>query len=145
MAGDLRFPRINNVTLSARLTRDPEVRYTPSGAPVCTLRLAFDRVYKDSSGEFQKVPGFVDAVTWGRQADQCASQLKKGSPVLVEGNLQSRSYENKEGRNVTVVEVNVFKVHMLEWTDGDRGSRGESDDHNDNDSKPDVTDDDVPF
>lgn len=151
MAGELRFPRINHVILSARLTQDPELRYTPSGSPVANLRLAFNRVYKDSSGEFREVPGFIDAVVWGRQADQCASKLKKGSPLIVEGSIQTRSYENKEGRNVKVVEINAFRVHFLEWTEGSRGgddARVRDDDAGDRDTsdeKPDVTDDDVPF
>ena len=154
---DLRFPRLNTVILSGRLTRDPEVRYTPSGAAVCSLPLAFNRVWKDkNSGEFKEETSFMDVVVWGRQADQCAQQLRKGSPVMVEGELRTRSYENKEGRNVKVAEISANRIHQLEWTENRGGGGGNYNDNhddnyqgrpNDNNSnyRSDVTDDDVPF
>ena len=156
MAGDLRFPRINTVTLSGRLTRDPEVRYTTGGTPVATLPLAFNRVYKDNRGEFQEESYFLDAIVWKWQAEQCAQQLHKGSPVIVEGDLRTRMYENRDGQKVKVVEINASRVHFLEWTEGARGggeyreNRGNdnydsSRDNGKNDYSPDVTDDDVPF
>ncbi|MCD4828692.1 MAG: single-stranded DNA-binding protein [Candidatus Cloacimonetes bacterium] len=154
MAGNLRFPRINSVTLSARLTRDPELRRTPNGDAVMNLPLAFDRAYKDkNSGEFVKIPGYIDAVVWRYLAEKCEAQLRKGSPVVVEGTIETRSYENKEGRNVKIVEINASKVHFLEWDESNRGddygNRGEQRDErgsqDNRDVKPDVTDDDVPF
>jgi len=148
MPSDLRFPRINTITLSGRLTRDPEVRYTPSGAPVCSLPLAFNRVWKDKvSGEFKEETSFMDAVVWGRQADQCAQQLHKGSPVIIEGELRTRSYENKEGRNVKVAEISVNRVHFLEWSDSAPRGGEQYGGRNNEESEmhPDVTDADVPF
>ncbi len=146
MAKNLRFPRVNTVTITGRLTRDIELRYTAGGTPVASLPIAFERVYKDNSGEFQKSSSYMDVVVWSKRAEECAEYLAKGSAVLVEGYLQTRSYETKEGQKRKLTEIVANKVHFLEWNDND-GSSSSKDSNFDSLSnmEPEVTDDDVPF
>ena len=94
---EIRLVSINRVLLSGRLTRDPELRYTPSGVAVITFSLALNRRYKDQSGEWKEEVSFVNVVAWQRQAELASEFLKKGSAVFVEGRLQSRSWETSEG------------------------------------------------
>lgn len=88
---------LNRVFIIGNLTRDPELRYIPSGKAVCTLRLAASEKYKTSTGESREDTLFVDAVVWGRQAENCSTYLKKGRPVFVEGRLRIREYEARDG------------------------------------------------
>lgn len=111
---DLRLPSLNRVLIAGRLTRDPELRYTPSGTAVCNLRLASSRRYKDRSGEWQDDATFVNVVAWSRTAENCGEYLKKGSAVLVEGRLQSRSWETEDGQKRSVVEINAIRVEFLD-------------------------------
>jgi len=143
MAGELRFPRINVVVISGRLTRDIELRYTPNGVPVASLPIAFDRVYKDASGEYQSIPSYIDVVVWNKQAEKCAQTLHKGSPILVEGHIQTRTYEAKDGQNRKIVEIHASRVNFLEKPQD--GNQGEYAGNNSYNSAPPVTDDDVPF
>jgi single-strand DNA-binding protein len=115
---DLRLPSLNRVLIAGRLTRDPELRYTPSGTAVCNLRLASGRRYKDRSGEWQDDSTFVSVVTWSRTAENCGEYLKKGSAVLVEGRLQSRSWETEDGQKRSVVEINALRVEFLDRVGG---------------------------
>jgi single-strand DNA-binding protein len=115
---DLRLPSLNRVLIAGRLTRDPELRYTPSGTAVCNLRLASSRRYKDKSGEWQDDATFVGVVTWSRTAENCGEYLKKGSAVLVEGRLQSRSWETEDGQKRSVVEINALRVEFLDRVGG---------------------------
>lgn len=110
---------LNKVFLMGNLTRDPELRYTPSGAAVANLGLAVNRRFKNASGEWQDEASFFTVVVWGRQAENCAQYLTKGRPVLVEGRLQQRSWETQDGQKRSVVEVVAENVQFL------GGSRGE--------------------
>jgi single-strand DNA-binding protein len=85
---------------------------------VCNLRLASSRRYKDKSGEWQDDSTFVSVVTWSRTAENCGEYLKKGSAVLVEGRLQSRSWETEDGQKRSVVEVNALRVEFLDKVGG---------------------------
>ncbi len=111
---DLRLPRLNRVTLIGRLTRDPELRYIPSGAAVISFRIAASHSYKAQSGEWKDDPAFVDVVAWQQLAERLNETLKKGSPVLVEGRLASRSWETQDGQKRSTVEVRAFAVQHLE-------------------------------
>ncbi len=82
---------LNKIIITGNLTKDPELRYTPKGDAVVTLRLASNRKYKDRDETC-----FVNVVVWGKRAENCAEHLKKGSPILVDGRLQSRSWEKSE-------------------------------------------------
>jgi single-strand DNA-binding protein len=111
---DLRLVSINKVLLSGRLTRDPELRYTPSGVAVMTFSLALNRRYKDQSGEWKDEVSYVNVVVWQRQAELASEYLKKGSAVFVEGRLQSRSWETSEGQKRSVLEVKAERLQFLD-------------------------------
>jgi single-strand DNA-binding protein len=111
---DLRLVSINKVLLSGRLTRDPELRYTPSGVAVMTFSLALNRRYKDQSGEWKDEVSYVNVVAWQRQAELASEYLKKGSAVFVEGRLQSRSWETSEGQKRSVLEVRAERLQFLD-------------------------------
>lgn len=103
----------NKVLLMGNLTKDPELRYTPQGTAVVNLRMAVNRKYKDKSGEFKDEVCFITAVVWDKQAENCNQYLRKGSPIFVEGRLQSRSWEDNTGAKRSVVEVRAERVQFL--------------------------------
>ena len=110
---------LNKVFLIGNLTRDPEVRYTPSGAAVGDLGLATSRKYKSSDGESKEEKCFVNVTVWGRQAETCAEYLKKGRPVMVEGRLKYDDWE-KDGKKFSKLSVTAERVQFL----GSRDSGG---------------------
>jgi len=112
---------LNQVTLMGNLTRDPELRQTPSGQQVCSFSLALNRSYKDQSGEWQEATDYVDVVAWGPLGERVAQYLKRGSRTLVQGRIQSRSWE-QEGQKRSKVEVLANDVTFLD----SRGEGGES-------------------
>ncbi|MCS7201617.1 MAG: single-stranded DNA-binding protein [Dictyoglomus sp.] len=101
---------LNKVLLIGHLTRDPEMRYTPSGIPVTTFRIAVNRP-KNSKGE--QNADFIDIVTWRKLAEVCGDYLKKGRLVAIEGSLRTRSYQTIDGQRRRVVEVVATSVHFL--------------------------------
>ncbi len=104
---------LNKVFLIGNLTRPPELRYTPSGAAVADLRLAVNRVYSTQGGEKREDTCFLTVVVWGKQAENCGEYLDKGSPILVEGRLQTRDWETKDGQKRNVVEVVAERVQFM--------------------------------
>ena len=104
---------MNRVMLAGNLTRDPEMRFTPSGTAVTNLGLAVNREYTTKEGERKKEVAFIRIVVWGKQAQSCQEYLKKGSSVLVEGRLQSRSWETAEKEKRNTLEVTAERVHFL--------------------------------
>ncbi len=133
---------LNRVILIGRLTRDPELRYTSNeGVPVANFTIAVDRSFSNQKGE--KEADFIRIVVWKKQAENCANYLSKGRLVAVEGRLQVRSYEDREGVKRIIAEVVAQNVQFLE----SRRTAEESDSGFDNQSndEPDITDDDVPF
>ena len=109
------MPNYNKVFLMGNLTRDPELRFTTSGAPVTNLRLAINRVYTDRTGERKEEVCLLTVVVWGKQAESCAEYLAKGRPVFVEGRLRTRSIpsQNEEERPKTVLEIIADRVQFL--------------------------------
>ncbi len=103
----------NKVLLIGNLTKDPELRYTPQGTAVVNLRLAVNRRYRDKNQELKEEVCFVTAVVWNKQAETCNQYLHKGSPILVEGRLQSRSWEDNSGQKRNVLEVRAERVQFL--------------------------------
>lgn len=103
----------NKVLLMGNLTKDPELRYTPQGTAVANLRLAVNRRFKNKNQELKEEVCFINAVVWDRQAETCNQYLRKGSPVFVEGRLQSRSWEDNTGAKRSVIEVRVERVQFL--------------------------------
>jgi single-strand DNA-binding protein len=104
---------LNRVFLIGNLTRDPELRYTPSGMAVSNLRLAANHRFKDRSGELKQDTCFINVVVWDKQAETCNQYLQKGRSVLIEGRLQSRSWQDSEGKNRSVIEVRADRVVFL--------------------------------
>ena len=88
---------INRVVLTGNLTRDPELRSTPSGTPVCGLRVACNTRRKDASGNWVDKPNFFDVTVWGAQGENCANYLSKGRPIALDGRLEWREWEAKDG------------------------------------------------
>lgn len=103
---------LNRVLLIGNLTKDPELRYTPSGTPVANLRLAVNSQFKDQAGQRKEETCFVTIVVWSRQAETCHQYLKKGRLVFVEGRLISRSWE-AEGKTRSTMEVRADRVQFL--------------------------------
>ncbi|HVC36696.1 MAG TPA: single-stranded DNA-binding protein [Candidatus Dormibacteraeota bacterium] len=104
---------LNQVTLMGNLTRDPELRQTPNGQNVTSFSLALNRSYKDSGGEWQEATDYIDIVAWGPLAERVAQYLNKGRRCLVQGRLQSRSWE-QEGQKRSKVEVLANDVTFLD-------------------------------
>jgi single-strand DNA-binding protein len=111
---ELRVPSLNRVLLAGRLTRDPELRYTPNGSAVCNFSLAVNRKHKDQSGRWQDDTTFINVVAWQAIAENINKHLHKGSPVLVEGRLESRSWETETGQKRSVIEIRADSVRFLE-------------------------------
>jgi len=103
----------NKVLLIGNLTKDPELRYTPQGTAVVNLRMAVNRKFKDKNGELKDEVCFITAVAWDKQAETCNQYLRKGSQLLVEGRLQSRTWEDTAGQKRSVVEVRAERVQFL--------------------------------
>lgn len=103
---------MNNVNLTGRLTKDPELRYSASGVAVCTFTLAVNRSFTNAEGE--READFPQVVAFKGTAESTANYMKKGSLVAVEGRLQTRNYENNEGFTVWVTEVVANNIHFLE-------------------------------
>lgn len=145
---------MNVAVLIGRLTKDPELRYTPKGTPMARFTLAVDKgLSKDKKAEMeannQPIADFISIVVWGKAAENCATYLSKGRLTGVQGRIQSRSYETKDGSRRYITEVVAIKVEFLEW--GDRKQDDNYDDYNDIDNDfgidgfiP-VDDDNIPF
>ncbi|MBD8005599.1 single-stranded DNA-binding protein [Bacillus norwichensis] len=165
---------MNRVVLVGRLTKDPDLRYTPNGVPVANFTLAVNRTFTNQQGE--READFVNCVIWRRPAENVANFLKKGSLAGVDGRLQTRSYDDQNGKRVYVTEVVADSVQFLEprgaasqdrgrdvggnpYGGGDQRSQGSSygdqrnqgytrtdEDPFSNDGQPiDISDDDLPF
>ena len=124
MSRELRLPSLNRIMIAGNLTRDPEIRYTQSGAAVANIGLASSRYYKDPkdpAGEWKEDTCFVTVVAWAQLAERVGDTLKKGSPVLVEGRLQSRSWETEDGQKRSVIEIRADAIQSLERRGGGGG------------------------
>lgn len=138
---------LNRIILIGRLTRDPELRYTPAGVAVTQFTLAVDRNFTGQSGE--KEADFIPVVTWRQLAETCANYLRKGRLTAVEGRIQVRNYENNEGKRVYVTEVIADNVRFLEsnsTASSQQQQQSNQADHYSGDGKAiDISDDDLPF
>ncbi|MCD5397379.1 single-stranded DNA-binding protein [candidate division NPL-UPA2 bacterium] len=105
---------LNQVFLIGNLTRDPELRYVPSGKAVANLGLATSRVFTTQEGEKREEVCFVRVVVWGKQAENCSQYLNKGSQICVEGRLQSRSWEAEDGTKRNALEVVARRIQFLD-------------------------------
>jgi single-strand DNA-binding protein len=117
---------INRVVLTGNLTRDPELRSTPSGTAVCGLRIACNTRRKDASGQWVDKPNYFDVTVWGAQGENCATYLSKGRPVAIDGRLEWREWEAKDGggkrQSIDIVADSVQFLGSREGGEGN-GSR----------------------
>ncbi len=111
---------LNRGLLIGYLTKDPELRYIPSGTPVANLRLAVNSSFKDQAGQRKEETCFVTIVAWGRQAEICNQYLKKGRSVFIEGRLMYRSWE-AEGKTRSTMEVRADRIQFLGSPTGSSG------------------------
>jgi single-strand DNA-binding protein len=110
---DLKMPEINSVIIAGNLTRDPVYRKTSSGTPVVNFSIAMNKKYRDALGKWQEEVCYIGIVAWNRLADSCFNRLKKGSPVLIDGELQSHYFKSENGNGRTVVEVKARRIQFL--------------------------------
>jgi single-strand DNA-binding protein len=126
---------VNQVILMGNLTRDPELRNTPNGQSVCSFSLALNRSYKDASGEWQEATDYIDVTAWGPLGERVSQYLTKGRRCLVQGRLQSRSWE-QEGVKRSKVEVLANDVTFLDSRGGEGSDMGGGGGNDAGSSKP---------
>ncbi|MFD0050645.1 single-stranded DNA-binding protein [Actinomycetes bacterium NPDC127524] len=114
---------MNRVILVGRLTKDPELRYTPNGVPVATFTLAVNRAFTNQQGE--READFINCVVWRKPAENVANFLKKGSLAGVDGRVQTRNYEGQDGKRVYVTEILAESVQFLEPRSSSAGERND--------------------
>ena len=116
---------INRVIITGNLTTDPELRSLPSGTSVCKLRVACNTRRKDNStGEWVDKPNFFDVTVWGAQGENCARYLSKGRPVAIDGRLEWREWQDKEGNNRQGIDIIADTVQFLSSPRDDAGNGG---------------------
>jgi single-strand DNA-binding protein len=115
---------VNKVILIGYLGADPDMRYTPSGAGVCELRLATSESWKDKNGRRQERTEWHRIVVWGKTAEICAKYLAKGRQVFIEGRIQTRTYDDKEGQKRYITEIIANDVQFLSSGRDGAGSGG---------------------
>lgn len=141
----------NSTTLVGRLTRNPELKYTPSNQAVATFTLAVNRNFKNQNGE--READFINCVIWRQQAENLANWAKKGALIGITGRIQTRSYENQQGQRVYVTEVAAESFQLLESSkDRESGYKQKVDNQPDfsrnnnlSGNPMDISDDDLPF
>ena len=138
---------VNKVILVGRLGKDPEVKYTQTGVPVARFTLATDESWKDQGGEKQQRTEWHNIVAWRKLAEICGQYLNKGKLVYIEGRLQTRSWEDKEGNKRYTTEVQADNMVMLSArTDEARQEKGAAAAASSNSGfEAEITDEDVPF
>lgn len=141
---------INNTVLVGRLTKDVELRYTPSNVAVATFTLAVNRTFKNENGE--READFINCVMWRQQAENLANWTKKGALIGVTGRIQTRSYDNQQGQRVYVTEVVAEQFQLLESKgQGNQGQQRQAQQQapdfsrSANTNPLDISDDDLPF
>ena len=116
---------INRVIITGNLTRDPELRSTPSGMSVCSLRVACNTRRKDNqSGEWVDKPNYFDVTIWGRQGENAAQYLSKGRPVAIDGRLEWREFQDNQGNKRQAIDIIADNVQFLSSPEGFNGGGG---------------------
>jgi single-strand DNA-binding protein len=149
---------VNKVILIGRLGRDPELKYTPGGAPFAKFSIATDEVFKDRAGEQQKRTEWHNIVAWNKLAEICGQYLTKGKQVYIEGSIRSRQWDDKQtGAKRTAYEIVAQRMQMLgsraDSEGAPAGGRPAASSHEPSEvppepepsSPPDITDEDIPF
>ena len=121
---DFKMPELNSVVIAGNLTKDPIFRQTTTGTPVVNFSIASNRRFRDKSDEWKEDVCYVGIVAWNRLAESCRDRLKKGNAVLVDGELQSRTFKTEGGSNRTIVEIKARRIQFLNKK-GNAGEGGE--------------------
>ncbi len=139
---------VNKVILVGRLGKDPEVKYTQSGVPVARFSMATDEVWKDQSGEKQQRTEWHNIVAWRKLAEICGQYLNKGKLVYIEGRLQTRNWEDKDGNKRYTTEIQADNMVMLggksDEAKSDKGAAAAAASSSTS-LEPEITDEDIPF
>lgn len=114
---DIRMPDINSVIIVGNLIKDPTFRQTTTGVPVANFTIASNRKFKDNSGMIKEDVCFIGVVAWYKLAESCYENLRKGSAVLVEGELQSRVWKTEDGFNRATIEIKARRIQFLNYRD----------------------------
>jgi single-strand DNA-binding protein len=146
---DLKMPEINYVIVAGNLTKDPIFRETTNKTPVVNFSLASNRRFKDSTNQWQEDVCYVGIVAWNKLAESCKDRLKKGSAVLVDGELQSRTWKTDEGHNRSIVEIKARRIQFLnkrgKFVESEETDESKNNDNNvseeNNNSEKDYTED----
>ena len=136
---------VNKVILIGRLGKDPETKFTQGGVAIARFSMATDESWKDQSGEQQQRTEWHNIVAWRRLAEICGQYLMKGKLVYIEGRLQTRSWEDKEGNKRTTTEIQAEKMVMLSGGKPEEGRETTAEPISDSSSENEITDDDIPF
>ena len=135
---------VNKVILVGNLGKDPELRYTPSSQAVATFSLATNRKWKDKEGQMQDQTDWHNIVTWGRQAEIAKEYLKKGSPIYIEGRIQYRTYNDRDGNKRYITEIVAQSVQML-GRKGAEAAEPEAPQAQEVDVEASASDEEIPF
>ena len=137
---------VNKAIIVGNLGRDPELRHTGSGTPVCEFPIATSERYKDKSDEWQERTEWHRIVVWGKQGENCAKYLAKGRSVYVEGQIQTREWADKDGNKRYTTEIKAMTVQFLSGRDGGQSGRSSQGPPPDASGKGDqFSDDEIPF
>lgn len=145
---NVRMPSLNMVLISGNLTEDPRQNILETGVHVANFRIASNQYYKGRDNEFHKKTCYVDVVCWRKTAEIAADRLHRGSPVMVEGELQTRTWKAQDGTSRSVLEILARRIQFLERAEGERGPEphlsDEAPPERDPGDEP-VYEDDIPF
>ncbi len=110
---ELKMPELNTVIIAGNLTKDPAFRQTTNGTPVINFSIASNRKYRDGNSQWQEDVCYVGVVAWNRLAESCHDRLRKGSAVLIDGELQSHSWKTEDGHARSIVEIKARRIQFL--------------------------------
>ena len=121
---NLRMPSINKVCIAGTLTRDPELTFIGSGTALCKINIANNKHYKDKNGDKAEKTVYMSVTCWGKSAEYQAEHLKKGYPVIVEGELTMSEWEDKQtSQKRTSIGITAFDIHQLSWNNASKPSQ----------------------
>jgi len=132
---EFKMPELNSVVIAGNLTKDPIFRQTTNGTPVVNFSIASNRRFRDKNEDWKEDVCYVGVVAWNRLAESCRDKLRKGNAVLVDGELQSRTFKTEDGNNRTIVEIKARRIQFL------NKRIGAGDDHGTGDEPSTFTDD----
>lgn len=139
----LKMPDINNVLIAGNLTCDPSFRKTTNGTPVANFFIASNRKFKDNNGQWRENVCYVGIVAWYKLAESCYENLKKGSAVIIDGELQSRSWRNDDGTSRNVVEIKARRIQFLNRKDSTKDDDDIAEDSDDKDFDYEIDDSEI--